>query len=133
MAKIIFLILIHFFGDFFLQSYKLSRLKFIKLHYLVVHVGIYTTVFILLSPILLGLTFMQGLIYSLVNGALHLIVDYITGKYKIKFLVKNEYLYILSIGIDYTVHLLIIILTFLYMYPNAINSMSMWDKFIRQF
>jgi len=133
MAKIIFLILIHVFGDFFLQGYKLSRLKFIKLPYLVEHVGIYTIVFIVLSPILLGLTFMQGLIYSLVNGALHLIVDYITGKYKIKVLGKDEFKYISAIGIDYTVHLLIIITTYLYIYPNAINSLSIWDKFIRQF
>ena len=84
MSIIILLILMHIAGDFLFQGSMLSSRKASKMTYLFTHVGIYTLVFILLSPVLLKLTFMQGLQYSLINGVAHLLVDFFTSKFKLK-------------------------------------------------
>ena len=89
MGRIIILILIHLVGDFFFQGSKLSKLKSFKMPYLLEHVGIYTAIFIILSPLILGLTFLQGLAFSLLNGSLHFVIDYFTGKYKQKFIINK--------------------------------------------
>jgi len=123
MSKIIIIILIHAIADFFFQGSKLSKLKVLKMPYLFEHVGIYTLFFIVLSPILLGLTFFQGLIFSLFNGIMHLIIDYLTGKFKLKYN-DHESNYLAVIGIDHTLHIIILITSYIYLYPNELNSFS---------
>jgi len=122
MSKIIILILMHAVGDFFLQGSKLSRLKALKIPYLLEHVGIYTGLFIVLSPVILGLTFLQGLAYSLLNGSLHFGIDYVTGKYKLKYFDTDESKYLTVVGIDHTLHLMILIVSYVILFPNAINT-----------
>jgi hypothetical protein len=122
MTRIIIIILLHTIGDFFLQGSKLSRLKAIKLPYLFEHVGIYTLLFVVLSPVLLGLTFLQGLAFSFLNGFLHLVIDYFTGKFKTKYHETDESRYIAAVGIDHTLHVIILILTYIYLFPDAINA-----------
>ena len=85
MARVIILILIHTFADFFLQGSKLSRLKMEKLPYLFEHVGIYILTFLVSSPLFLGLKPVQALAFSLINGVLHFGVDFISGKLKIRY------------------------------------------------
>jgi len=129
MIKTIFVIFIlHVFAGFFLQSNRISKLKREKIRYLLEHVGLYTLVFILLSPVLLGLTIVQGLIYSLINGVLHFVVDYITGRLKVKLINKNEVKYNLIVVMDYTLHLVILLSTYFYLYPNAYQVISFWER-----
>lgn len=130
MSRILIIILIHAIGDFFLQGYKLSNRKTSKIIYLLEHVGIYTILFVVLSPILLGLTFFQGLAFSLLNGGLHFVIDYVTGKYKSKYFSTDEFNYIKTIGIDHTLHLLILISTYFYLYPSAANSFTPLFKYL---
>jgi len=122
MTRIIIIILMHTIGDFFLQGSKLSRLKAIKLPYLFEHVGIYTLLFIVISPLVLGLTFLQGLVFSLLNGFLHLIIDYFTGKFKSKYIETNESKYLATIGLDHTLHIVLLIATYIYLYPTALTA-----------
>jgi len=129
MGRIIILILMHAVGDFFLQGSKLSKLKALKFPYLFKHVGIYTGLFIILSPIILGLTFLQGLVFSLLNGSLHLIIDYFTGKYKLKYYETNESKYLTVVGIDHTLHLIILIGSYMLFYPAAINTFTPFFKY----
>ena len=129
MGRIIILILMHLVGDFFLQGQKLSKLKALKLPYLVEHVGIYTLLFIVLSPVLLGLTFLQGLVFSLLNGSLHFIIDYFTGKFKAKYIDAKESKFLTTIGIDHTLHIIILIVSYIYLYPNAINTFTPFLKY----
>jgi hypothetical protein len=129
MGRIIILILMHTVGDFFLQGKKLSKLKALKLPYLAEHVGIYTLFFIVLSPLILGLTFLQGLAFSLLNGSLHFIIDYFTGKYKVKYIDTNESKYLTTIGIDHTLHIIILIVSYMYLFPNAINTFTPFFKY----
>jgi hypothetical protein len=122
MARIIILILIHAFADFFLQGSKLSRLKIEKLPYLFEHVGIYVLTFVVSSPLLLGLKPLQGLVFSLVNGVLHFVVDFISGKLKTRYANINDYKYLLVLGLDHTAHLVILILTYVFLFPHAMYS-----------
>jgi hypothetical protein len=111
----------HAIGDFFLQGSKLSSLKALKMNALFEHVGIYTLMFIVLSPLALGLTFLQGVEFSLLNGVLHLGIDYFTGKFKQKYLNTNESKYIAVVGIDNTLHILILVSTYIYLFPDSLN------------
>ena len=122
MGRILILIVIHIFADFFLQGSKMSKLKMIKLPYLIEHVGIYTFVFIVLSPLFLGLSLLQGLVFSLINGFLHFVVDFISGRLKTKYLYVTNYKYVLVSAFDQCSHLTILILTYIYLYPNAMYS-----------
>jgi len=122
MGRIIIILLIHVIADFFFQGSKMSKLKASKYIYLFEHVTIYTLFFVVLSPILLGLTVLEGLIFSLINGVLHLLIDFIIGKYKTKYYLTNESKYVEVIGLDHTLHLIILITTYIYIFPHAINS-----------
>ena len=122
MTRIIILILMHTIADFFLQGSKLSRLKAIKSPYLFEHVGIYTLLFVVLSPLVLGLTIVQGLIFSFLNGFLHLVIDYFTGKFKTKYIDTDESKYIATIGLDHSLHLVLLIGSYIYLYPNALTA-----------
>ena len=122
MVRIIIIILIHVIADFFLQGSKLSKLKALKLPYLFEHVGIYTLMFLILSPILLGMTIVEGIIFSLLNGVLHLIIDYFTGRFKTKYFEEDEAKYLTTIGVDHTLHLLILISSYIYLFPDALNA-----------
>ena len=127
MVRIIIILLTHVIADFFLQGSKLSKLKALKLSYLFEHVGIYTLTFLIISPLLLGLSFIQGVIFSLLNGVLHFIVDFITGKLKSRFFETNESKYLTTIGIDHTIHLIILISTYMYFFPNAIHAAYLFN------
>lgn len=122
MVRIIILVILHLFGDFFLQSIKLNKLKAVKFPYLLKHVGFYTLVFIILSPVLIGFTFLQGLAYSLINGVLHLIVDFFTIKMKNEYQEKSEMTYIAVIAFDAALHILILVTTLIFLYPDVFNA-----------
>jgi hypothetical protein len=121
MYKILILILMHIAADFLLQGSTLSKLKASKITALLLHVGIYTVFFIVFSPLLLGLTFVQGLIFSSINGGAHLIIDYFISKFKKLYWQQNEAKYLAVISIDHILHILILIATFIYLYPQAIQ------------
>jgi len=121
----ILIFVMHVVAGFFLQTKKISKLKREKKRYLFLHVGIYTLFFMAFSPILLGLTILQGLVYSLINGVLHLVVDYITGKFKIMYFEKNDFKYKLTTGIDYVLHIAILISTYVCLTQNLIFNFNM--------
>jgi hypothetical protein len=116
----VLLFVMHVVAGFFLQTKKVSKLKREKTSYLFIHVGLYTLFFIVFCPILLGLTILEGLTYSLINGVLHLVVDYTTGKFKNKYFGKNNLGYKLTVGIDYALHVSILIITYILMFKPSI-------------
>ena len=63
-VKLTIILIMHLVADFLLQGSSFSKLKMSKISYLFLHVLIYTTFFIVASPLLLSLTFQQGLIFS---------------------------------------------------------------------
>jgi len=124
MARIILLLFIHILGDYVLQGKKLSSGKALNFLKLLLHVVIYTAVLIVLSPFALGLTFMQGLIFSLINGGTHLIIDFISGKLKHHYSGKNDAIYYATIVTDFILHISILISSYIYLYPEAFHSIS---------
>ena len=129
MVRILILVLMHIIGDFFLQGTKLSKRKIAKLPALLEHTGIYTATFIILSPLLLSLTFVQGLLFSLLNGVIHFVVDFVTGKVKKKYWQVDEEMYFKTIGIDQTLHIIILIVTYLTLFPDILKVPTIFDKF----
>ncbi len=129
MARIIILILLHILGDFILQSKRLSILKRTKIPALFQHTAIYTMTFLLLSSLWLSLTFVQGIVFGLLNGVIHLIIDYITGLLKKKYWSINEAKYITIVGLDQVVHIIILIVTYLTLYPGILNVPTIFDKY----
>ncbi|HNW69306.1 MAG TPA: DUF3307 domain-containing protein [Bacteroidales bacterium] len=121
MYRILILVIMHIAGDFLLQGKTLSRLKASKVTALLAHVGIYTLFFIAISPLLLGLTFIQGLIFSSINAATHLVIDFFTAKFKKIYWQQSEGKYLAVISIDHILHILILITTYIYMYPEALK------------
>jgi hypothetical protein len=120
MYKIIILVFMHGIGDFVLQGERLSKAKATFIGSLLSHVGIYTVFFMVFSPLVLGLTIIQGLVFSLINGSAHLLIDYFTSKFKKKYWKINETKYFTAIGIDHTLHIIILIFTYLYLFPAAL-------------
>lgn len=121
MYRLLILIMLHSGADFLLQGSRLSKLKASKTTALFAHVGVYTGVFIIFSPLLLGLSFMQGLIFSLINGVLHLGIDFITSRLKKMYWNKNESAYFAVISFDHISHLAILIGTYIYMFPEVFS------------
>ncbi len=110
----------HVTADFLLQDNCLSKLKATKFIALLAHVGIYTTFFIVFSPLILGFTFMQGLVFSLINGGTHLVVDFFTSKLKRIYWHKSEARYVAVVTFDHAIHISILIATYIYMYPKVL-------------
>lgn len=113
MYRIFILIFVmHVVAGFFMQSKRISVLKQDHTKYLFVHVLIYTLFFAVFSPILLGISILQGLVYSGINGLLHLIVDYFTNKFTAKYHDIESLRHKLIKGLDYTLHVSCLILSF---------------------
>ena len=129
MVRIIVLVLLHILGDFFLQGTKLSKRKRFHLPALMEHTSIYTLTFLILSPVLLSLTFIQGVVFSLLNGFLHFCIDYITGIMKKKYWQVDEDKYFTAIGLDQTLHIIILIVTYLMLFPNIIQAPTLFGAF----
>ena len=129
MVRIIILVLMHIIGDFILQGSKLSKRKILKLPALFEHTGIYTATLIILSPLFLSLTFLQSLIFSFLNGVLHFVVDFVTCKVKKKYWEVDEEKYFKTIGLDQTLHIIILIVTYLTLFPDILKVPTIFDKF----
>jgi len=113
---LVLIFVMHIVAGFFLQSKKISKMKRENKLYLFQHVGIYTLFFVIFSPVLLNLTLLNGLEYSLINGVLHLIVDFTTGKFKVKYSEKTNFKYKLIVFIDYTLHLSMLMSTYIFLF-----------------
>ncbi len=122
MFRIIILVFMHAAADFLLQGSTLSKLKASKTAYLFAHVGIYTAFFMIFSPVVLGLTILQGLLFSSINGFAHLVIDFVTIRLRNRYWQKNETSYFAVIVLDQALHIAILVGFFLSLYPGAAAS-----------
>ena len=78
MEKIVYIFALHWFADYFLQPYWIKVGKVNNFSILFLHVIIYS------AALFLGLYFFVGAVkalkYGLLNGLLHLAVDFLTSK-----------------------------------------------------
>lgn len=94
-------LLLHWFGDFYLQNDKMSINKSSSIKWLSIHSGVYTCVLFLL-----------GWKIALINGAAHWCIDGISSKItKHLWLKKDRHNFFVMIGVDQFLHLAILFYT----------------------
>ncbi len=104
MQTAVLILLLHFIGDFALQSSKMAVNKATSLRWLSIHVAVYTSVLLAGMLLLLG-PHVTTLYYVLANGALHWVTDYFTSRLNARFYAANQLrFYYCGIGADQLIH-----------------------------
>jgi len=120
----ILIFIMHFVVVELLQDSRFDKLKNRKKLYLFQHVGIYSLLLLLFSPLLLGFTILKGILFSLINGGLHIAVDFITNKFKNNSFDNTHIKNRIIVGIDTTMHVSFLILTFLFLSKYSIPFLN---------
>lgn len=103
---LMYIIWMHFIGDFVLQSTKVATNKYKDSKVLMKHCILYAFPFVFI-----------GVKYALIAGFLHFPIDYVTSKLTHKLYDNNEYhWFFVVIGLDQAIHMTILLKTFLYLY-----------------
>lgn len=99
---IILIIILHFISDFLLQINWMSKNKSSSVLALFVHCFVYSILFLFV-----------GVIYAIINGILHFIIDYFSSKLTSKYWYEEKYrLFFIVIGIDQTLHFICLFSTY---------------------
>jgi hypothetical protein len=119
MYAIVLLVFLHIVGNSVLTDDNLKKQKIHSVLHLLKHVGIYTLVFLICSPIFLGLTIIQALIFSLLNGFMHFVIEFFSIKIKLRYWIKDVYaVVIITSVLEHFLNLAILIGSYYYMFPQ---------------
>lgn len=115
--KIIFLLIsLHFVADFLLQNDKMALNKSSSVKWLVIHCFVYYLPFYIVE--------VAGLLpvgFSILNGTIHFMIDFISSKVSKKFYnLNNRYLFFLIIGLDQLIHYVTLFLTYVHLTKGKI-------------
>jgi len=114
MQTAVLILLLHFIGDFVLQSSTMAVNKASSIKWLTVHVGVYTAVLAVGSLLMMGLH-ISTMYYVLANGAMHWVTDFFTSKVNARFYAANKLrYYYCGIGADQFIHAACLLLTYDY-------------------
>lgn len=108
LSNILFVLFLHWVGDFVLQSDKTAKRKGTSNLTLSYHVGTYSlSLFVgsllIMSPI-------QGLIYVLINGSFHFVTDYWTSRWTKKvYDTSDPHNFFVVIGLDQFLHSIVLL------------------------
>lgn len=119
---LVFLLVIHYIADFLCQTREMATKKSVSIKWLTYHVLTYTLVlaFSMSTYMLAFKTSPSSIItmiwvFTLVNGALHWVTDYLTSKASSYFYKQeNMFGFFSIIGLDQLIHGITILLTFNY-------------------
>lgn len=119
---IVYLLVLHFIGDFVLQTDDMALNKSTSNLWLLAHVGMYyltimgglTAMAMSVLPLLSGENFMAlmktAMIYSAVNAAAHGIIDYVSSRVSSYFFTQGlRHEFFVTIGFDQLLHAAILI------------------------
>lgn len=102
LTPIYIILVLHFLGDFYLQSNKIAENKYKCGKELFTHGIIYFFVFVLINPL-----------YALINAIIHIIIDGITSNIsKIMYEQGKIHEFFLVLGLDQLLHTLTLLITF---------------------
>ncbi|MEL6974793.1 MAG: DUF3307 domain-containing protein [Bacteroidota bacterium] len=113
----VIILVAHWVGDYAFQTTKMATQKSAQFQWLLLHVAVYTS--ILFVFVLWVFPLETALLYTVVNGVLHLATDFITSKVAAKYQDRPRIFYPI-LGFDQMVHGLCLYLTFLE--PNLLLS-----------
>lgn len=95
------ILFIHFVADFVLQTDAMSRGKSTSNRWLITHIAVYSLPFLMFGPL-----------YSIVNSATHLVIDYVTSRMTSTLWKKGEvHNFFVVIGFDQFLHVAILVAT----------------------
>jgi NADH:ubiquinone oxidoreductase subunit B-like Fe-S oxidoreductase len=99
---ILLLILVHFFGDFVLQTNDMAMNKSKSQKWLLIHTAVYSLLFVVF-----------GLVYAVVNFVVHFVVDYFSSRAGAHFKQQdNQKGFFMVLGTDQAIHLSTLMITY---------------------
>lgn len=108
---IIYFLLVHFLGDFALQTHEQSTNKNSSNHWLFLHVSVYSLVWLIAVIPILG--FGAGFLFALITFACHFITDWNTSRLSKPFWAREDYHNgFVIVGFDQILHYLQLWYTF---------------------
>ena len=109
---IYYIIWIHFICDFILQTDNMAKNKSSHIGWLGWHIFIYTLYFNMFLAIALHTVDIKVLIYSIINGLSHFVIDFCTSK-ATRYLweKKQTHNFFVVIGLDQALHMSILMYT----------------------
>jgi len=128
---IVFIILLHFIGDFILQSSWMALNKSHNNRALLAHVATYTLVIFVGSWVLwykdpMDLNLIIA--WTLTNGLLHFITDYITSRINSRlWKLENKHWFFTMIGFDQLIHYACLFFTSSWIFYNQAFNLNMFQ------
>ena len=103
--QIIALLIVHWFGDFVLQTSWQATNKHKRLDALAGHVALYTLVIGIAATLLFPFNLVRWAVFTVVNGALHFATDFVTSRISSTLRVKQDWhRFFVVIGFDQLIH-----------------------------
>lgn len=110
---VIALIALHWFADFFCQTDKMAINKSSSNFWLTLHVIVYTTIIWVLGYWLFNMTAVNIFSWSVVNGILHWVTDFITSRINSRLWKNNQrHWFFTMIGVDQMIHYTCLLYTY---------------------
>lgn len=108
---IIYIMLIHFLADFALQTHEQAINKSSDNLFLVYHVGLYSSIWLLAMPVVMGV--FEAFCFACITFVFHYGTDYITSRVNKSFFSKENYHDgFVGVGFDQLLHYIQLFLTF---------------------
>lgn len=128
---IVFIILMHFIGDFVLQSRWMALNKSSNNRALFAHVATYS-LFLFIGGWVLwykdSIDINLIIAWALINGLLHFITDYITSRITARlWKLENKYWFFTMIGFDQLIHYACLFFTSSWIYYNQAFTLNMFQ------
>jgi hypothetical protein len=117
LGPILFLLAVHWFADFVLQTDWQAANKGKNLSALSQHVGVYTSALGISSILLFPFSPMRWATFTILNGSLHFITDFATSRVLAKRAKSdNPHGFFIIIGLDQLIHQITLVTTMCFIY-----------------
>lgn len=111
----VFLLIVHFFADFGLQTDKQAKMKSKSNRYLFYHVGVYSISWFIAMYAFSG-DLLGSFLFALLTFITHWSIDYVTSRISSKFFAENDYHNgFVTVGFDQMLHYIQLVACYYYL------------------